>query len=253
MTTPDAATLTCDAFLGGALQIWQPQRGYRAGIDAVLLAAAVRAQPGQSVLDLGCGVGVAGLSLARRVGNLHVAGIERQPFYADLAQRNARENGIDADIVQADLADMPTGLRARQFDHVLANPPYFDRERGARAPDAHRETALGEDTPLQDWVRIAAKRTRPGGSVTFIQRAERLPELLAHATGCLGSIEILPLLPRAGRPARLVLMRARNGGRAPFHLHAGCVLHSGSSHTRDADDYTAPIAAVLRNPSELNF
>ena len=96
MSTKDSGT-TRDAFLGGKLRLRQPRRGYRAGIDPVLLAASVPARPGQSVLDLGCGAGAAALCLAARVGGLRLAGLERQADYAELARANAAEMTATAD------------------------------------------------------------------------------------------------------------------------------------------------------------
>ena len=64
MTMTSVSTETTDnAFLGGRVQLLQPRRGYRAGVDPVLLAAAVAARPGEAVLELGCGVGTALLCL----------------------------------------------------------------------------------------------------------------------------------------------------------------------------------------------
>ena len=243
---PDPA-LTRDAFLGGRLQIIQPKQGYRAGIDPVFLAACVEAKAGQSVLDLGCGVGVAALCLGARVPGLSLTGIERQAEYADLARRNAASNGIAMEVVTGDLATMPAALRTRQFDHVIANPPYFDRTASTPAQDAGREAALGENTPLATWLRAAARRTVPGGSVTIIHQAERLPDLLAAAAPCLGSLSVLPLIARAGRPARLVILRARKGGRARFCLLDGWVLHDGAFHAGDHDDYSAATTRILRH------
>ena len=120
--------LSYDAFLGGKLHLWQPAQGYRAGVDPVFLAASVNAIPGQSVLDLGCGVGTAALCLGARVPDLLLQGVERQAFYADLAGRNGLETEC------ADLLAMPLDLRQRQFDHVIANPPYFDRAASVSAP-----------------------------------------------------------------------------------------------------------------------
>ncbi len=135
---------TCDAFLGGRLRIEQPRRGYRAGVDPVLLAAAVPARAGERVLDLGCGVGAAGLCLGARVSGVGLTGIEVQPFYADLARRNAARNGIAMDVLQGDLTNPPASLRAVSFDHVITNPPYYRRENGPKAEDEGRETAFGE-------------------------------------------------------------------------------------------------------------
>ncbi|GAB4286184.1 MAG: methyltransferase [Roseovarius sp.] len=247
------AGLTCDEFLGGRLRILQPAGGYRAGIDPVLLAAGVPARAGQSVLDLGCGVGVATLCLGRRVPGLRLAGLELQPDYADLARRNAVANGIALEVVTGDLTAMPASLRARRFDHVIANPPYFDARRRTAAADPGRETALAGETPLAAWVAQAARRCAPGGHVSMILAAERLPELLEHAARHLGSLELLPLVPRPGGLARRVLLRARKGGRAPLRLHHGWVLHRGTRHETDGDDYTAQTQAILRAGAALPF
>ena len=245
--------LSRDDFLGGRLRILQPMHGYRAGVDPVMLAASVPARDGDSVLDLGCGAGVAALCLGRRVTGLHLTGLEIQPLYADLAKRNAAENDIVMEVVTGDLALMSSHLRQQQFTHVIANPPYFERRSGTAARDKGRETALGEKTPLAEWVRAAAKRAAPKGTVTFIQRSQRLPELLSEAARHLGSLEVLPLIPRRGHMARLVLLRGRKGGRADFRLHDGWVLHEGKAHGADRESYTESTSCVLRNGGPLPF
>lgn len=239
--------LTYDAFLGGKLHLWQPAKGYRAGVDPVLLAASVAAKSGQSVLDLGCGVGAAALCLGARVPGLELMGVERQADYAALAARN----GLEA--VCADLTDLPLDLRQRQFDHVIVNPPYFDRGASVSSNNSGREGAMGEDTPLRSWVRIAAKRLKPKGYAHFIHRAERLPDLLGAASEVLGSIEVLPLIPRKGRNAELVILRARHSGRAAFNLFSPIILHSGESHVTDRESYSPEIKAVLRDGAALPF
>ncbi len=247
------AQLSADDFLGGKVRLLQPRIGYRAGIDPVLLAASISAKPGDTVLDLGCGVGAALFCLGRRVPNLGLNGVELQPEYAALARRNADENGLPADIFCCDLANMPDELTQRQFSHVFANPPYFDRDTSTPARDGGRETAMGEGLPLDTWVQVAAKRTAPKGSVTFIHRTEKLPELLGAASQHLGSLEVLPLIPRLGRAARLVLLRGRKGGRADFRLHHGWLLHEGTVHSSDRENYTKATSCVLRGGAELPF
>lgn len=240
-----------DRFLGGRLTIRQPENGYRAGIDPVFLAAAVPAKAGQSALELGCGVGVASLCLGARVPGLRLTGVELQDSYAALARHNAGANDVALSVVTADLAELPAELRAQSFDHVFANPPYFHRARGTGATDAGRETALGETIPLALWIDVAARRLVPGGWLTMIQRAERLPDLMAALDARLGSSELLPLAPRAGRAAKLILLRVRKGGRADFRLHAPMVLHTGERHERDGDSYTETASAILRQGAAL--
>lgn len=242
-----------DAFLGGRLHLWQPRQGYRAGVDPVLLAASVPAIAGQSVLELGCGAGAATLCLGARVQGLALTGLEVQQSYADLARRNAEENQIAVDVITGDLARMPAALRARRFDHVIANPPYFDRGSSTSSRDAGREVAMGEDTVLDAWVKTAAKRCAPKGYVTFIHRVERLPELLRLMDARLGSIQALPLIPREGRSAKLVILRGRKGGHAAFRLHPGMVMHAGAEHRPSKENYTAAMTSVLREGQALDF
>ncbi|MFG6515984.1 tRNA1(Val) (adenine(37)-N6)-methyltransferase [Sulfitobacter sp. 1A13496] len=244
--------LTCDAFLGGKLHLWQPRRGrgYRAGVDPVLLAASIEAEAGQSVLELGCGAGAAVLCLGARVPGLTLTGCELQPAYAELARRNG---GAALEVVEADLTEMPMHLRQRQFDHVLANPPYFDRAASVQSRDPGRETALGEATPLRQWVRTAARRLKPKGQAHFIHRAERLPEILAALPHEMGSVEVLPLASRAGRMPELILLRARKNGRGAFRLYHSFVMHLGARHEGDGDSYVPEIEAVLRRGAPLVY
>ncbi|MEL6264223.1 MAG: methyltransferase, partial [Pseudomonadota bacterium] len=62
--------MTHDRLLGGRVGLTQPRQGYRAATDPVLLAAAVPAAAGETVLELGIGAGAAVLCLAARVPGL---------------------------------------------------------------------------------------------------------------------------------------------------------------------------------------
>ncbi|HSF65020.1 MAG TPA: methyltransferase [Paracoccaceae bacterium] len=240
--------LTDDDFLCGRLHLWQPRAGYRAATDPVLLAAAVDAKPGQAVLDLGTGAGAAALCLAARVPGLALTGLELQPGYAALARANAARNGVVMDVVTGDVAAPPPDLR-RPFDHVMANPPYY-APGGSPARDGGRETALRGDGQLAPWIATARRRLHPGGWMTLILGADRLPEVLATFDG-FGSAALLPLQPRAGRAAGRVILRARKGGRGAFRLLAPFVIHAGATHAGDREDYTPEATAVLRQGADL--
>jgi len=243
--------LTRDAFLDGRVQAWQPRAGYRAATDPVLLAAAVPARAGQNVLELGCGVGVASLCLAARVPGLEMTGVEVQAEYAALARRNAAENGVALQVLKADLEALPSDLRARRFDHVIANPPYYAPQ-GPAAQNVGRDKALREDTPLSVWIDTALRRARDGGQITLIHLAERLPDLLAGFAGR-ASCHVLPLAARAQRPARRVIVQARKGARAPFVLLPPLVIHQGDKHLGDGDDFTDAARALLRDCAALGL
>ncbi|MDO5705006.1 MAG: methyltransferase [Paracoccus sp. (in: a-proteobacteria)] len=244
-------TLREDGFLGGRLRIVQPAQGYRAGADAVMLAAACPARAGDRVLELGCGAGVASLCIGARVPGVHLTGIERQSDYAALARRNAEANRIAMRVVTGDLAAMPADLRGPGFDQVIANPPYFAA--GTRAPDAGRADARHEDTPLPLWVQAGLRRLRPGGRMVVILRADRLAQVLAATGDRAGDLVILPLAPRVDRDAGRVIVGMRKGARGPLRLRAPLILHAAAAHLADGEDLTDLAAAVLRDSAEINL
>ncbi|MEM7642564.1 MAG: methyltransferase [Pseudomonadota bacterium] len=237
--------ITRDGFLGGRLTLLQPSKGFRAGSDAVLLAAACPARPGQSVLDLGCGVGAAMYCLAARVPGLALTGLERDVATAELA----RQNGA-AEVVVGDALDLPPALR-RPFDHVICNPPYFGAGQGSPSPDAPREAALREAGPgdIARWADIACRRAAPKGSVTFIARTDRLADLLGGLR--LGGLVVLPIAGRADTEAGRVIVQGRKGARAPLRLLPPFVMHRGPAHDGDRDHHTPAAQAVLREGQAL--
>jgi tRNA1(Val) A37 N6-methylase TrmN6 len=237
-----------DGFLDGRLSVLQPPDHARASIDAVFLAAAVPAVPGERALELGSGTGVASLCLAWRVPGLAVEGLERLARLGTLACESAALNRLD-DRVRFTAGDLRRGaMRGAGFDHVLMNPPYH--EAGATRPSpvsakalAHAELAGG----LADWVEAGLGALRRGGMLTVVHRVERLGALLALLDGRAGAAAIFPLWPAQGRPAKRILVRARKGSSAPSQLLPGLVLHN------DAGRFTAAAEAVLRSGVELNF
>lgn len=225
-----------DRFLGGRVIVRQSETGFRSGLDAVMLAAAV---PGSGeVLELGAGAGTASLCLAARLADVRVTGLEIDPDLVVLAGQNAEANGMArrAIFATANIFDLPDAYR-RQFNHVLSNPP-FHGDDGQAAPDPARARALHDGGTLARWLEVGLKRTVSGGTFTTIVRADRLSEALAALPD--RGVTIFPLWPRAGVAAKRILIQARQGSRAPLVLAAGLVLHAeDGSWTPEAD-------AVLR-------
>ena len=229
-----------DYLLDGRIKITQNVDGYRAGLDAVMLAAACPAQArkindpasaGESVLDLGCGAGAAGLCLAARVENLTITGIEIQPDQAELARINFTENNFVADIIIADIKSY--AFTPDSFDHIIMNPPYHDAARHDAPVHSARATAFMEDN-LAAWMAAARRTVKTHGSVTIIHRADRVLEILQNMDG-FGATEIIPLWPYAGQNADRVIIRARKGRKTPPQIHPGLALHTlGGGHTEDA-------------------
>lgn len=240
------AALTEDRLLGGRVTLTQPAKGYRAGIEPVLLAAAVEAPRAARVVDLGSGVGAAGLSLLARRPDLSILAIESDPETAALARANAARNGV-ADhftMLEQDVRD----LRAPpvRFAAVISNPPFHDAPATDASPIASKARATVE-ADLAGWVNAAGRLLAPHGTLTLIYRADRLEALLAALAPRFGGIAILPLWPRAGRPAKRIILRAVLGSRAALTLHAGLVLHG------EGNLYTQAVDAILRDAAPLTF
>ena len=234
---------TDDKFLNGRVMVRQPVRGFRSGLDAVMLAAAVPAASGDEVLELGSGAGAASLCLAARVADSSVTGIEIDPALMEIANANACTNnvGVRVRFVVGDALVPPEALR-RGFAHVFSNPPFHDVE-GETSPDAGRELALRDDGHLADWFAAGLKRVASGGTFTTIVRADRLADALTALPE--RGVAILPLWPRAGEPAKRVVLQATKGSRAPLALLPGLVLHKADGrYTREAD-------AILREGCSL--
>lgn len=250
MNDTSAMPTTIDAVLGGRVTLHQPAAGYRVAIDPVVLAAACPAEGGERVVDLGCGVGTATLCLARRVENVRCVGVDLQSALVELATRNAHENNL-ADRVSflaGDILDRTLPIYAAPADHVIVNPPYL--RRGAATPSGNPVKALANiegDADLMAWVAAAEKAARPGGTITFIHRADRLPELLAALGARCGGISIQPLHPKSGAAAHRVIVSGRLHQKLPAILLPGLVVH-------EADGTFSPaIERVLRDGAGLSM
>lgn len=236
MTSTD---ITHDRFLDGAVTVIQPARGYRAGMDAVLLAASLSARDGEAVAEAGCGAGGALLCAAHRLAACEFTGFERDAASLALAGQGVEANGFAQRVsVRAhDVAERPSAME-NLFDQSFSNPPFF--EPGAvRAPAEGKQAAYLAETPLKAWILFLHHITRPGGRITLIHRAAALGDLLELLGPRTGEIEVLPIRPAPGASAGRVLIRARKGlRRGPVTLYDGVELHEtpgGPASARAAD------------------
>jgi tRNA1(Val) A37 N6-methylase TrmN6 len=236
---------SADQFLDGLITVLQPVDGYRAAVDSVLLAAAIPAKPKQAVLELGCGAGVVFMCLAARVANLAIAAVEIQHDLAAIATRNAKTIASGAClVVRGDIHRLPAGIKANSFDQVFANPPFHDAKGHSPSPRRGKNLAhaAADFTP---WIKAAHGRLKHRGILTMIIRADRLDEVLAGLAGKFGGIEIIPLWPKAGTPAKRVIVRARKDAKTPLALMPGLTLHDISG------GYTTAANNILRDAGAL--
>lgn len=243
-------TIVENGLLNGRVRLRQPARGYRAGMDAALLAAAVPAEAGQRVIEAGCGAGAVLMQIAARRPGVALTGVERDPAAAELARRNTALNAVGdrTQIVTGDIAPGPGLLAIPPFDWAISNPPFFDDPGALRAPSPGKRSAWMADDGLAAWTSFLLKSVKDGGRILMIHRADRLADILALLGEKAGSIAILPIQPFADAPAKRVLVQAVRSGRAPLRLLPALVLHdrSGAKHTAEAE-------AILRGEAGLEL
>jgi FkbM family methyltransferase len=250
----DALQTTDDAFLGQMLRIRQPSKGYRAGMDAVLLAATVDLKPWAraSIIDCGAGVGTVGLCVAVRCPAARVVLVEREAELVRLASENVTRNGLDdrVRVVAGDLTargGTALPIEADSFDVVLANPPFHDADGGTRARDALKQASHAMDPDqLDDWARFAARVAKPAGRVTMIHKAAALPILLDALRDRFGALCVRSVHSHVGQPAIRVIVSAIKGSRAELRILPALVLHETSGA------FTPYVSRILRQGAALN-
>jgi len=232
----DAVAIVENALLGGRVRLRQPAKGYRAGMDAALLAAAVNAGSGERVLGAGGGAGAGLMPIAARRPDAVLTGLERDPAMAALARENAGLNGAHATIMEGDVAAGFRALGLEPFEHAVSNPPFFDDPGALRAPSPGKRGAWMADDGLKAWTSFLLKGVREGGRITVIHRADRLADLLTLLGENAGSFSVRGIHPYTDEPAKRVLVSAIKTGKAPLRLLPPLVLHdrSGAKHTPEA-------------------
>jgi len=237
--------LTCDSILDGRIRLMQPQRGHRAGSDAILLAAAAPAQCEGLVLDIGAGVGTVGLILAGRSPAATVGLVEQEPGTAALARENVKLNDLftRVGVHEADLFAAPSrkaaGLLPGKAALVVTNPPFGDPSRSRVSPDVLKRAAHvmqpDEGHGLAEWIRASLALLAPSGTFILIHRADALAEILAACGQRIGGLTLLPVHPQAGKPAHRLLLRGKKGSRAPLTIAPPLILQEDGHFTPQAE------------------
>lgn len=242
------ASLTEDAFLDGKIRCLQPEKGYRAGIDAVFLASTIPAQAGDLIFEAGMGAGVAALCVAARNPATQIVGVEAAARYAMLCEENAKRNGfghsvkcIHSDIKEAlrkDLSHMP---QHGTFAHAFANPPFFEDGKVTPSPSLLKAQAHSfGPNDLETWIKVLYSMVGLRGTVTLINRPDALGKIIGLMEDKFGDIRVAPLYARTGTAASRIVVQGVKGSRAPLQLLPGLILHENDN------DFTPDAEAVLR-------
>lgn len=243
-----APDTTENTLLDGRVRLRQPLRGYRAGMDAALLAAAVGAKSGDRVIEAGCGVGAVLTQIAARCPAVSLTGIELDPVAARLARQNAALNGIEArtEIHEANVAGGFRTLNLPAFDWAISNPPFFDDETALRPPSPEKRGAWMADDGLVAWTEFLVRAVQDGGRIVMIHRADRLADILQLLGGKCGSFAVQPIQPFADTAAKRVIIGAIRMGKAPLRLLPPLILHE-----RQHGRHTDLAEAILRGRAAL--
>ena len=245
--------LSNDAFLGGRLKLLQPKRGFRSGIDSVLLAASVKAAPGDRVLDIGTGVGTVLFCLMKRIRDLKAVGIELQEEYYSLAIENSKNNGLKSEILLGDFQSPNNGLQKRMFDQIFFNPPYYAEETYKKSGNNSRDLAnIEKPGVLEKMLSFSLKRCKPYGFITLINRPARLGKILSALEKGAGDIQVLPLQSARGNSFRIIV-RARKSARGETKLLEGLRLFRDTLDRNNQKAYTSQMIDVLKHGKALEF
>jgi len=254
----DEIQTTHDAFHNGAYEVIQPSgKGYRSGLDAMLLAASLPASARGLVADLGAGVGVAGMAALNLNRDLDLLAVEKNQTLIQLAEKSmrlpansfmrTRSTILNADVTLSGQDRAKAGLLPDSVDHVIMNPPYNAVSERSPVDPMRIEAFMMGEGGVDAWFRTAAAITKPGGTLVTIYRSENLGDILACTKGRYGGLEILPIHSRSDEPAKRIIVRATRASRAPLALLPGFIVHEADG------SYTQRAQAIVDGKAHLDF
>lgn len=248
---------TLDAFHRERFWLVQPAgRGHRAGMDAMVLAAAVPTGFYGRLADLGAGAGAAGFAVASRCDGANVTLVERDEAMLACAgasigleqNRHLRDRMslLACDVTLSGAARVAAGLDNRSFDFVVMNPPFNDRSDRASPDPLKRDAHVMDEGLLDAWIRTASAISKPGGGFALIARPASLGAILSACEGRFGGLRLKPILPRPDADAIRIVVRAAKGSRAAMSVTAPLTLHRTGENR-----YSAEADAILNGRASL--
>lgn len=207
-------------FLKGRLKIFQPKRGFRFGIDSVLLANFITLKPGERIAELCAGTGVISFIALLRYPRAKIYLLEIEDLYLKALTLGIAKNSFEkrALVIKGDALKPP--FRPGFFDVIFSNPPYFKRESGRKSPLEMENIARREEKfDLKAFLKAVSFLLKNSGRFYLIFTAFRFAELIY-------SLKEVKLEPKVIRlvhsypkdEARLVLVKAIKGAREETRL-----------------------------------
>ena len=238
--------VTKNKILNGGLELFQPKDGFRFGLDSILLYASVGKY--ENCIELGSGVGVVLISLAKRFPKSRLLGIEKNKELIEIAKKNIKLNNLEHLNIDYYCLD----LKAKKFlselnntfDRVVMNPPYFNVNSVLSSKNKSKVYSRYEED-IYSWFEAAYDKLKPKGYLNFIFRSD----YLNIAMGCLsekwGDIKLYPLWPMKGKKAKLTLIQAKKDSKSSVNLLPGLILHNNDG------SYTRACSDILNNKSYI--
>jgi len=240
--------VTKNNILNGFINLYQPKKGFRVGIDSILLASSISSC--DNCLEFGTGTGIISLSLAKRFPLSHIMAIEKNKELIKIGKKNIILNNLkdlNIKMIYGDLRkDSFLADLNNTFDRVVMNPPYFNKEKFLLSLNKTKMDSKYEDN-IYLWFSEAYKKLKPKGYLNFIYRSECLDMIMQYLNKDWGDIRIFPLWPKKGLPSKLIIVQAKKKSKSEVKLLSGLVLHN------DDGTYTEACNSILMNTSNIDL
>lgn len=234
-------------YFGGQVTVFQPKHGYRAGTDALLLAASLCGKPGESFLELGVGSGAVTLLAAHLNPDCSFSGLENNADMLALAWKNTAAHK-NIEITEGSIRSLLKDWHLK-FDQVFTNPPFFDKRNAVRMPDVKAPSFINKSMGIEHWINAMLLTLMPRGYGTLIYRADSIEKVLAALSGKAGRLRILPIHSFAGQPAKRVLIQFRKGVKSESTLLPALVLHEREG----AEKFTPEVMKIINGAARLSL
>ena len=194
------------------LFLYQSPNGYCYNSDSIFLYAfAKEFKIRGNILDIGCGVGVITLLLAKEF-NAKYYTVEKQEQMYNYAVKNFEINGFCVDAKNCTLQEYKTDV---QFDYIVSNPPFYKVDSN-QSPNISKNIARYEHhLPLSLLVTKSAKMLKQRGYFIFCYDAWQIDDIMSELKSCNLQPEFVRFVhPKANKEAKIVMIAARKGSKA---------------------------------------